>query len=96
MKTLATTQPARIDSVWFNQTEIYVTTLHGTPYIAMKPICENIGLNWPSQFKRIKSDPILSTCVVVTTTQLPGDIQNREVVFLPFEFFHGWLLATRL
>jgi hypothetical protein len=91
VKALTNTPPARIDSVWFHQTEIYVTTLHGIPYIAMKPICENIGLDWFSQLKRINRDPILSTCKVVMTLQLPGDAQNRAVVFLPFEFFHGWL-----
>ena len=99
MKTLANTQPDRIESVWFHQTEIYVMTLYGTPYVAMKPICENIGLTWQGQLERIKRDPILSTCVSVTLIQLPGDSQKREVVFLPFEFFHGWLFtinATRV
>ncbi|MCL8067766.1 phage antirepressor N-terminal domain-containing protein, partial [Pasteurella multocida] len=29
-------------------------------YVAMKPICENIGLNWDGQRQRIQRDEVLS------------------------------------
>jgi hypothetical protein len=82
-----------VESVFFHRDEIPVTTVDGIHYVAMRPICTNIGLDWKSQYNRLNRDPVLSTCVVIMTTQLPGDIQSREVVFLPVDYFHGWLFG---
>lgn len=65
---------------------------HPQIYVPVRPICEHLGLNWPSQYQRIKRDPVLSTeakGVVVTTT--PGG--QQEAICLPIEFLHGWLFG---
>lgn len=62
--------------------------------VAMRPICEAIGLDWKAQYNRINRHPVLSTCVVMSTTQLPGEVQSREVVTLPLDYLNGWLFGV--
>jgi len=62
-------------------------------YFAPRPICQAIGLDWKSQYGRIRRNPVLSTCVVMMTTQLPGDTQQREIVTLPLKLLNGWLFG---
>ena len=47
-----------------NQT---LTTLEkdGKQYVAMKPICENIGLDWVSQHKRIQRKEALNSVMLL-------------------------------
>lgn len=61
--------------------------------VAMKPITEGIGLDWDSQQKRIERHPVLSTCKVVMTLQLPGDSQRRDITTLPLDYLNGWLFG---
>ena len=39
----------------------------------------------------MKRDDVLSTCISVTLTQVPGDTQVREHVLLPLNRVHYWL-----
>lgn len=82
-----------VESVFFHRDEIPVTTVEGIHYVAMRPICTNIGLDWKSQYNRLNRDPVLSRRVVIMTTRLFGDPRTREVVFLPIDYFHGWLFG---
>jgi|GEM_PF-2012382 len=86
-------QAQQLETVWFHDHAILIATLDQTHYVAMKPIVETMGLDWHGQRQRINRDPILSTCAVMITSQLPGDSQRRDMMFLPFEFFHGWLFT---
>lgn len=61
--------------------------------VAMRPICEAIGLDWSAQFRRIERHAVLGTCVAVMATQLPGEQQSREIVTLPLDYLNGWLFG---
>ena len=63
----------------------------GRVYVAVRPICEALGVNWPSQWVRIKRDAILAEGVVVTTT--PSDGGRQKTVCLPLEYLNGWLFG---
>lgn len=80
--------------VEFHGVALTTTTIDGNPYVAMRPIVSAIGLDWAAQFSRIKRHPVLSTSVVVMTTQMPGDDQAREVFFLPLKMLNGWLFGV--
>lgn len=88
----------------FHQHSLITVKHEGRVLVAMKPICESIGLNWRAQYNRLKRDSVLSTCVVIMTTQMPtcvaimatqmpGDDQSREVTFLDLEYLNGWLFG---
>jgi prophage antirepressor-like protein len=82
---------AQLISVNFHDQSLVATVHKGQPYIAMKPICENLGLQWQSQFNRIKRHPILKQVVFMTdTTSIGQDGKTynasnpkSKIVFLP-------------
>jgi len=62
-----------------------------TTLVAMKPIVEGIGLDWSSQLKKIKSNPVLSKGMVEITIPSAGGEQVMQA--LPLNRIHGWLMT---
>ncbi|MBB3103747.1 hypothetical protein FHR87_002144 [Azomonas macrocytogenes] len=88
---MSNTQLATVD---FNGRALTViTSQSGERLVAMRPICEGIGLGWQSQYNRIQRDEVLSTCVVIMNMQMPGDDQRREITCLPLAYLNGWLFG---
>jgi hypothetical protein len=85
---------SEIVSIDFYGNSIVAVLKEGVPYVAMKPICENIGLQWEAQLKRIKRNPVLETCMSIMDMQMPGDDQRRELAFLPLDMLNGWLFGV--
>lgn len=65
----------------------------GKPYVAMKPICEGMDLDWPGQLKLLKRDQVLSSVMVVMTTT-GSDGKNYEMMCLPLKYLPGWLFKV--
>ena len=84
----------QIASVNFHGHPLTIVTCNDQQLVAMKPICEGIGLDWKSQYTRIMRDEVLLSCVVIMTMQLPNDTQTRDVVCLPLEYLNGWLFGV--
>jgi len=63
----------------------------GVPHVAMKPICENIGLDWDAQRQKINRHPILSKGKVMITAPSNGGLQ--EMLMLPIKMLNGWLFG---
>jgi len=61
--------------------------------VAMKPISDAIGLEWSAQFRRLKRDPVLSTCIAIMAIQVADDSQPREAVLLELDYLNGWLFG---
>jgi hypothetical protein len=84
------------------ETELVPVAFHGDTvwavedadgvFVPLKPICENLGLNWRSQWNRLRRDEVLSEGVVVMTTPSPGGAQ--ESTCLPLELLPGWLFGV--
>lgn len=68
-----------------------VTDRDGKIYVPLKRIADNIGFRWDNELARIKEDEIFKTCILNFSIQLPGDVQKREMVCIPFEFLAGYL-----
>lgn len=83
-------------SVSFHGDNLLTLVQDGINYVAVKPICDILGIDWESQRQRIMRDEVLGSCACVIQAQLPGDIQNRDVVFLPEEFLNGWLFGVSI
>lgn len=84
----------QITTVDFHGQSIIAATIDGKLCVALRPIVENIGLDWASQYSRIQRHPVLKTSVVITTTQMPGDDQKRSMIFLPIGMLNGWLFGV--
>ena len=84
---------AKTKIVKFNSQQLPVYFKNEQPYVAMRPICENIGLDWAAQYQKIKRHHILSSTIVITT-MVAQDGKERETVCLPLGFLNGWLLGV--
>lgn len=63
----------------------------GEVLIPLRPICDNLGVAWSPQRRRINRDAVLSEEVIsvtVTVTQ-----QGREMLCLPLKYVPGWLFG---
>lgn len=60
-------------------------------YVAMKPIVENIGLDWKSQHNRIQRHPVLREGMVIMTTPSAGGEQQTSCI--PLKMLNGWLFG---
>jgi hypothetical protein len=78
--------------VKFNNQQVPVFFHNEKPYVVMKPICENIGLDWRSQLKRIKRNQVLNQGVVMMTT--PSVKGDQDSVALPLGMLNGWLMGV--
>jgi len=76
----------------FYGNEIFTVEKDGEHYVAMKPICEAIGIDWSSQLQRIKRHTILGQGVVIIT--IPSNGGEQEMLMLPVKFLQGWLFTV--
>lgn len=77
----------------FHETEL-ITLIDdaGTPFVAVKPICDAIGLNAESAVRGIKNHPILGSEHTIQSVQV-GENQKREYLTLPIQYINGWLFS---
>lgn len=82
----------QLQTIQFNNQSLVTFEQNGTHYTAMKPICENIGLEWGSQYNRINRDEVLkSVIVMITTTGTDG--KSYQMICLPIQYLNGWLFG---
>ena len=60
--------------------------------VAIKPICESMGMQWEAQLKRIKRDEILTQGMSIMDIPSPGGAQ--ETMCLPLNLIPGWLFGV--
>lgn len=79
-------------TISFNNQALVTFEQNGTHYTAMKPICENIGLEWGSQYNRIKRDDVLNSVIFIMKTT-GNDDKEYQMICLPIEYLNGWLFG---
>lgn len=72
-----------------NKVDILVIE-NGEKRVAIKPICQALGIDEDAQRRRLKEDPILGS-VTVLSTATGADGKNYEMVTIPFKYVFGWL-----
>lgn len=80
-------------AVEFHGATLVTTLVDGVPHVALKPLCEAIGLDWEAQRRRLPSHPILSSVVCVTHAT-GGDGKRYEMACLPLKHLNGWLFGV--
>ncbi len=74
----------------FNGRSIYTMSADGISYVALKPICQALGLNWKYVHERLLLDEILGG---VSRNIGIHDTTNRiqKMTCLPERYVYGWL-----
>jgi exonuclease VII small subunit len=65
---------------------------NGSKMIPIKPICEALGVDYPTQFQKIKDDQILSSTIGLSPT-VGADGKQREMACIPLKYVFGWLFT---
>lgn len=60
--------------------------------VAVKPVCEILGVDYPSQFTKLKEHPIYGSTIGLSPT-VGADGKAREMACIPLQFFPGWLFS---
>lgn len=84
--------PISTQTISFNNQSLVTFEQDGVHYTAMKPICENIGLEWGSQYNRIKRDDVLNS-VIFIMKMTGNDGKDYQMICLPIEYLNGWLFG---
>lgn len=78
----------------FNGKTIFFVAVDGQYWIAVKPICEALNVDYIRQFKNLKDDKILGG---VLSNQTMHDASGRlqEMASLPEFFIYGWIFQIQ-
>lgn len=60
--------------------------------VAVKPVCEILGVNYTTQVEKLKAHPIFSSTVPLRGI-VAADGKEREMLCIPLQFFPGWLFT---
>ncbi|MBF0785805.1 hypothetical protein E4T80_10065 [Muribacter muris] len=81
----------QLSTIQFHNQSLVTFEKDGIFYTAMKPICDNIGLDWKAQYSRIKRDEVLSQGMVIIT--IPSNGGEQQTLCLPIDYLNGWLFG---
>lgn len=76
--------------VAFHGDTLYLVEHNGEPFAPMKPITENLGLNWEAQFSKLKSR---FSATVANIAIDAADGKPRLMVCLPLRKLAAWLYS---
>lgn len=65
---------------------------NGNTMIAIKPICQALGIDFDSQRKKLKGDDFFNSTAVLSTA-VGADGKGREMLTLPIMHTLGWLFT---
>lgn len=82
----------QISTVSFHGQNLSVIPLNNQLFVAIKPVCENIGVPWEGQRQRIKRDEVLNSTACMIQV-VAADKRKRELLCLPLEYLNGWLFG---
>lgn len=95
--------PLQVSQINFHGDELQVVLVETDgqrrAYVPVRQFCAHLGLDWASQYQRMKRDRVLTAemaAVVITTTAGPGQRsgqQRHPVVCLPLDLLPGWLFT---
>jgi len=74
----------------FNGHEMYFLLIGDTWWIALKPICEALEVDWNSLHETLLKDPVLSKARALKK-MIAADNKLRLMVSLPEFYFYGWM-----
>lgn len=61
-------------------------------FVAVKPVCEILGVDYPGQFTKLKEHPLYGSVIELSPTT-GADGKTYEMVCLPLRYFPSWLFS---
>ncbi|EGI6237447.1 hypothetical protein AHS09_004134 [Salmonella enterica subsp. enterica serovar Brunei] len=90
MTSIAILEAVNTISVPFYGQQIITAMAAGVTYVAMRPIVENIGIDWAAQFVKLKKQSKKFGCCDIATPS-KGGIQ--KMLCIPLKKLNGWLFS---
>lgn len=78
----------------FNGKTVFFVAVDGQYWIALKPICEALNVDYIQQFKNVKEDEILSQ-LLCEHTMVAADGKLRKMIALPEFNIYGWIFQIQ-
>lgn len=78
----------------FNGRSIYFLAKDGQYWVAIKPICEALNVQYVRQFKNAQKHPLFSQ-LLSKQTMTGADGKLYKMVSLPERYIYGWLFQIR-
>jgi len=78
----------------FNEKPISLVNVDGQWWVAIKPLCEALDIDYQAQHKNLVADETLSQ-LSSEQTIVAADGKLRKMVCLPEKFIYGWLFSVR-
>lgn len=78
----------------FNGKTLIFLSVDGQYWIALKPICEALNVEYTRTFKNTKADPILGSTIAIQP-MVGADGKARKMVSLPEKWIYGWLMGIQ-
>lgn len=85
-------QAASTVAAKINNQELVIISESADKFVPIKPICTALGIDFKSQYAKLKEDENLSSVMVLSTTT-GADGKNYEMVCLPLKYIFGWLFT---
>ena len=81
-----------INVAMINDISLQVVADEREQLVAVKPVCEILGVAYQSQQAKLKEHPIFSSVITLSVTT-GSDGKRYEMVCIPLRFFPGWLFS---
>ena len=78
----------------FNGKTLLFLTVEGKYWVALKPICEALGVDYLCVFKNTKKNPIFSE-VLSLQLMVAADGRFRKMSSLPENWIYGWIMQLQ-
>ena len=78
----------------FNGKTLVFLAVDGQYWIALKPICEALNVDYIHQYKNAQKDPILGQ-LLCNHTMVAADEKSRKMASLPEKWIYGWLMSVQ-
>jgi hypothetical protein len=83
----------KVETVKVNGITIECPFENGENYVAVKSICEVLGIDHEKQYQRIKNDRKLSGVYTVSVYAPDSSGRKQEMFCIPLKYIFGWLFS---
>ena len=85
-------QAASTVAAKINNQELIIISENANKFVPIKPICDALGIDYPTQYQKLKEDEDLVSTIGLRP-MVAADGKQREMVCLPLKYIFGWLFT---